>query len=378
MIVEPRTAAEAAATLAELSGAGRPVRFRGGGTKARREARPGPQTTIVESAGLAGLRAHEVGDFTAVLGAGTRLAEAQVQFAAAGQRLALDPPLGDEEAATVGGVLAAADCGPLRHRYGGGRDLVLGVTLALADGSLARAGGRVIKNVAGYDLAKLFCGSRGALGMLVEVVVRLHPLARRTATVTLRGEDPTALAAAAARLAGAPLEAQSLDLAWAGGEGEVRLRLDGATAPERAAAIASRLAGERAGAVEVSEEDEPIWAASRTAQRAPNGVVVKHSGRPSALPRVLAAARESDAGLVARAALGLAWIRLDGTNLERRTLSLLAALPGHCTLAEAPPQLRQRLEVAAGDTGSAGLAARLKRRFDPAGVLELTEQRVLV
>src|SRR5437899_4485328 len=102
--------------------------------------------------------------------------------------LALAPPLGPrasgpgglrapaDPAATVGGVVATGDSGPLRHRYGAPRDLVLGVTVALSDGSLARAGGKVIKNVAGYDLAKLLAGSFGTLGVIVEVAVRLHPL----------------------------------------------------------------------------------------------------------------------------------------------------------------------------------------------------------
>src|SRR2546430_16810200 len=96
--------------------------------------------------------------------------------------LAIDPPLADGDAATVGGVLATADSGPLRHRHGGPRDLVLGTTVALSDGTVARAGGKVIKNVAGYDLAKLFTGSYGTLGAILEVAVRLHPLPPRTVT----------------------------------------------------------------------------------------------------------------------------------------------------------------------------------------------------
>ena len=88
--------------------------------------------------------------------------------------LAIDPALGG--GATVGGVMAANDSGPLRHRYGSMRDLVVGTTVALSDGTLARSGGKVIKNVAGYDLGKLFCGSLGTLGLIVRVAVRLHPL----------------------------------------------------------------------------------------------------------------------------------------------------------------------------------------------------------
>src|SRR5213082_3750683 len=107
--------------------------------------------------------------------------------------LALDPP-GE---GTVGGLFATADSGPLRHRHGAPRDLVLGMTVALSDGTLARAGGKVIKNVAGYDLAKLYAGSFGTLGLIVEVVVRLHPRPTRTATVVGRTDDVSALSRAA-------------------------------------------------------------------------------------------------------------------------------------------------------------------------------------
>src|SRR5205085_4537465 len=102
------------------------------------------------------------------------------------QMTALDPPLGTGDAATIGGVIATADSGPLRHRYGAPRDLILGITVVLSDGTIARAGGKVIKNVAGYDLAKLFTGSFGTLGLIVEVVVRLHPVPPRTMTAVGR------------------------------------------------------------------------------------------------------------------------------------------------------------------------------------------------
>src|SRR6202043_2363630 len=127
------------------------------------------------------------------------LARIQQELAAAGQQLALDPPLGvgDRRDATLGGVLATGDCGPLRHRYGGPRDLVLGVTVALSDGTIARSGGKVIKNVAGYDLAKLFAGSFGTLGVILEVVVRLHPRPPRTCSVVGRTEDAAAMGRAA-------------------------------------------------------------------------------------------------------------------------------------------------------------------------------------
>ena len=101
-------------------------------------------------------------------------------------------------AAPIGGLVATADSGPARHRYGGVRDLVIGITVVLSDGTVARSGGTVIKNVAGYDLGKLFTGSYGTLGLVTEVAVRLHPLPARTATVVGATDDPERLAAARA------------------------------------------------------------------------------------------------------------------------------------------------------------------------------------
>ena len=163
---------------------------------------------------------HNEGDFTAILEAGVPLVEAQAAFGAAGQMLALDPPLGAGDAATIGGVIAANDSGPLRHRYGGVRDLVVGITVVLSDGTIAKSGGKVIKNVAGYDLAKLFAGSFGTLGLIARVAVRLHPAPAAhgdadRARATTRTRSPRA----AAQLAALPLEADCLDVGWEGDAG---------------------------------------------------------------------------------------------------------------------------------------------------------------
>src|SRR5438552_4916680 len=154
---------------------------------------------------------HNEGDLTAILQAGVPLATAQKRFASAGQMLSIDPP---GAGATIGGILATADSGPLRHRYGAIRDLVLGVQVALPDGTLARAGSKVIKNVAGYDLAKLMTGAFGTLGVITEVSLRLHPLPRATASAVQRFDDPHALARAARELTHRPIEADALDVAW--------------------------------------------------------------------------------------------------------------------------------------------------------------------
>ena len=167
-VLRPATVAEAATLLKGLE---RPIRPVGGGTKPWLPAR---DEEPLETGGLDRILEHNVGDFTAVLEAGVPFAEAQATFAEHGQRLAWDPP--DPGGATIGGIVATADSGPLRHRYGGVRDLVVGTSVVLSDGTIAKSGGKVIKNVAGYDLAKLFAGSFGTLGLIATVSVRLHPL----------------------------------------------------------------------------------------------------------------------------------------------------------------------------------------------------------
>ncbi len=129
---------------------------------------------------------HEPGDLTCVVEAGIRLSALNARLAEHGQRLSLDPP-GDP---TVGACIAADLSGPRSHRFGTVRDLVLGMTAVLADGTVASSGGKVVKNVAGYDLAKLFCGSRGRLGLIARVSLRLHPLPAEVRSLAVPAPDP--------------------------------------------------------------------------------------------------------------------------------------------------------------------------------------------
>ena len=144
---------------------------------------------VISTRGLKRVLEHEPGDLTAIVEAGLRLSELQSALAEHGQMLALDPP-GDP---TLGACLAADLSGPRRHRYGAMRDLVLGVTLILADGTIANSGGKVVKNVAGYDLGKLFSGSRGRLGLIARLALRLHPRPAAEATVVVDTDDPRGL-----------------------------------------------------------------------------------------------------------------------------------------------------------------------------------------
>jgi glycolate oxidase FAD binding subunit len=155
--------------------------------------------------GLDRILEHEAGDLTCTVESGVRLSTLQGALAEKGQRLSLDPP-GDP---TVGALLAQNVSGPLRHRFGVPRDLILGVTLVLADGTVASAGGKVVKNVAGYDLARLVCGSEGRLALIARASFRLHPQPKAARTLVV---ETVSTAGAVAALLRSQLQPSALDV----------------------------------------------------------------------------------------------------------------------------------------------------------------------
>jgi glycolate oxidase FAD binding subunit len=366
----PSSRAEAGEVMRTAGEAGRRVRIRGGGTKLAWGQPTEPAEIELSTERLASVAEHNKEDLTAVLQAGAPLARAQEIFAGANQMVALDPPLGPGGAATIGGVVATGDSGPLRHRYGAARDLILGITVALSDGTVAKAGGKVIKNVAGYDLPKLFSGSFGTLGLIVEVVMRLHPLARDRVTAVGGSDDPDALGRAASAVAHSAFGAESLDVAWADGQGEVMARFGGA-APDAVVGKAVRLM-ELAGLEASSRaDDEAIWERQRGRQRSADGAVVRVSGLAAELPAVLRAAEAARASLVGRAGLGLAWVTLpdsDAGSLVSSIEDLRRRLdPFACVVLDAPSSVRGKVDVW-GEAEAVPLMRRVKGRFDPHNV----------
>lgn len=368
--LRPETFEQAAQALAEMTGAGRPVRICGAGTKPW--GAPGNATAAaLLTGGLDRIVAHDPGDMTATLQAGVPLREAQARFAAEDQVLALDPPTGGggddpSGAATIGGIVATGDCGPLAHRYGGPRDLVVGMTVALADGTIARSGGTVIKNVAGYDVAKLFCGSHGTLGLILSVNVRLHP---RLPTVTAGAhtDDGPRLCAAARALAAMPAELEALDLAWSDGAGTLLARCAGPQAPARAQRIAHALEAAGLGDVVIDAEDEALWERQRAGQRSCDRAVLHVAADPAATPVVLAAVEAANGGLVGRAALG----RHHLTIAPEQVAGVRERLPPGAVsvLRDCPPEARAQIADPWGATpeGALGLMRALKTRFDATG-----------
>ena len=228
---------------------------------------------------------HEAGDLTCTVEAGIRLSALRATLAAAGQRLSLDPP-GDP---TVGACLARRLSGPLSHRFGTPRDLVLGVTLVLGDGTVCSSGGKVVKNVAGYDLGKLVCGSEGRLALIARVALRLHPLPVATATVVVETDAAGDVVRAVRR---SQLQPSALDVLH---PGRVAVLFEGS---ERA--VAAQVAATQA-LVGGVVADAGVWDESRERQG-------RALGRLAFAPRDLANVLSTIDQAVVRPAAGLAYV----------------------------------------------------------------------
>src|SRR5213592_2915920 len=188
LVIEPGAERELAEILRLSNEAGLAVIPRGNGTKLGWGNPPTRADLILSTTRLNEIIEHAWADLTVTVEAGCTIQRLQETLAQHGQRLALDPLW--PEKATIGGVLSANDSGALRLRFGALRDLIIGATIALADGTLAESGGKVVKNVAGYDLPKLVTGSLGTLGVITRAVFRLHPLRHRSRTLTAKFEAP--------------------------------------------------------------------------------------------------------------------------------------------------------------------------------------------
>lgn len=228
---------------------------------------------------------HEAGDLTCTVEAGARLSTIQAAVGPAGQRLALDPP-GDP---TIGACIAAALSGPLRHRFGTPRDLVLGMTLVLGDGTITSSGGKVVKNVAGYDLGKLMCGSRGTLALIGRVSLRLHPAPGASETVVVETTDPPSVVAA---LLGSQLQPSALDVLH---PGRVAVLFEGG-----ARSVAAQVDAARS-LVGAAPAAASVWDESRARQAAA-------AGRVRFAPRDLATTLATFDEAVVRPAAGVAYV----------------------------------------------------------------------
>ena len=364
----PHSFSDAAAALAAAAATERPVRIVGGGTKLGWGGAAPPRALQLQLAHLSRVVIHEDGS-SATINAGTPLVRAQTTFARSGMMLAVDPQLGLGRAptATIGGVVATADCGPLSHRHGPLRNHIVGITIALSDGSIVRTGPRTDHLQDGLDLARLFTGSFGTLGAILAVDVRLRPLPRRTASALATASSAEQLAAAAELVAQAHPELEAFDFAWRDGRGGLLAQLAADDAEARAAAVAATMRRSGLDDATVRSDDAGLWARQRAGQRSAERALLRVQHRPQQLDSVLYAADAGVATVVGRAALGTAYLTLDVPQIAtvRSALPDDAAavaldLPGGARGAVQPWNVPEGPELE--------LMRELKAEFDPAGV----------
>jgi glycolate oxidase FAD binding subunit len=375
LVATPGSVEEASQVLRAAAEDGLAVAVVGGGSKLGLGNPPDRVDLLVSTAGLDRVLEHAAGDLVVRVQAGARLADLQTVLAPAGQWLALDPP---EPRATVGGVVAANASGPRRLRYGTVRDLIIGITVVLADGTVARAGGKVVKNVAGYDLAKLFCGSLGTLGMIAEATFRLHPRPAAAAAVTLQAERLDQLGPAVGSLLRSTLEPSAIELAWPGGNlpGRLTVLFEGIQpGVDAQAATAADLLG-RVGDAAVLGPGGTDAALSQLGvlpfEKA--DVAVKVACPPAELPAAmaeLAGPRGGGGPISAHAGTGVLWAAIGGGEVPRlvtaitRAREWLAARGGTLVVVKAPVELKRAVDVWGPPGDALGLMRRVKERFDP-------------
>jgi glycolate oxidase FAD binding subunit len=380
-VVEPGSVEEVSQVLRRVRSMGLALVPRGGGTKLGWGGPPRRVDVVLETRRLDRVLDHASGDLVVSAQAGVGLAGLQGILAAAGQWLALDPP---GAGATLGGVVATGASGPRRHRFGTPRDLLIGITVVLADGAVARAGGKVVKNVAGYDLGKLFSGSLGTLGIIVETTLRLHPRPPDRRLVLVEIVSPEAAGAAVQELLHSSLVPSAVELCWStanagcmavlfeGVSRGVSAQADTALSQLRAHGPTSILEGERIDAA---------WAEHTALPYGPGDLGLKIGATPSDLPRVIRAVfglsreRSLSARIAGRAGVGVLHVGLSGGGAEAQgdvVVALrqeLVSRGATVVVLQAAPELKRRVD-AWGPAGNAlELMRRVKQQFDPDGML---------
>ncbi len=374
LVAWPATTEQVSEVMRAAAAHGMTLVARARGTKMTWGRPPSGADLIVDVSRMDAVLDHAAGDLIVDTQPGVRLAELQTVVSAAGQRLAVDETV---TGASIGGTIATSTSGPSRVAAGTVRDLLIGVTVVRADGVVAKAGGRVVKNVAGYDLGKLVTGSFGTLAVITQAVFRLHPLPVARSLVSVEVADP----AQAQRLVQSVIHAQvvpaALEIEWAaGGSGTVTALLEG-TGPgvEGRTAETVALLGEGAS---VSEDLPGDWS-SYPWEGQGRATALKATFAISGLERLLqeadAAATElgSEAGLRLKGSAGAGVlygsVPADAdvagvTTLVDRLRATCTALGGALVVLDAPPEVKTALDTW-GPVTALDLMRRVKDEFDP-------------
>lgn len=372
VVARPASTEEVADLMRAAAGHGLAVVPRGRGTKLSWGRPPARADLVVDLSAMDRILDHAAGDLIVDTEAGARLADLQAAVAQAAQRLAVDETVAGS---SVGGTLATATSGPTRVAHGTVRDLLIGVTVVRADGVVAKAGGRVVKNVAGYDLGKLVIGSYGTLAIITRAVFRLHPLPAARSFVSVPVSDPAAAHAATQAVIHSHVVPAAVEVDWpAEGPGTLTVLLDG---------IAEGVAGRTAAAVGllgqtaiVADTAPPGWAEypwplkARGDERA---TALKLTFAISGLPDVLAAARAVDLPVTLRgsAGAGVVYVAIpaDATSIAvgaavQRLREACARRGGSAVVLDAAPDVKRAIDTW-GPIRGLDLMRRVKNQFDP-------------
>lgn len=350
-----------------LAGAPGPLRITGGGT--RDIGRPVPGAPL-STAGLSGITLYEPGALTIVARAGTPMTELETALAAENQRFAFEPMdhrglLGTSGTPTIGGVVAGNVSGPRRVSVGACRDHLLGVRYVDGNGTVIKNGGRVMKNVTGYDLVKLMAGSWGTLGVLSEVSLKVLPQVEDTADLAMSGLDDAQAVAAMSAALGSPFEVTGA--AHSGGTTHIRIEGFAASVDYRSGKLAGVLAPFGTPKITTGTEAAAIWAAIRDVapMQGTRGDIWKLSVKPSDGPALVARARAAQ--VIYDWGGGLIWLELPpGTDLRER----LGEFAGHATLIRASTETRAAIRPFHPEPAPlAAITTELRQRFDPRGLL---------
>jgi glycolate oxidase FAD binding subunit len=365
-VVSPTTTEQVCAVLALAHDAGLAVVPRGSGSKMGWGAAPERCDLLLDLSGLDRLVEHTAGDLVAIVQTGRRLADLQHDLARVGQRLAVDPPRGG----TVGGLVATATTGPVRLFAGPVRDLVIGTTVVRADGVLAKSGGKVVKNVAGYDLGKLLSGSFGTLAVITEVAFRLHPLTESSQWASVPVGSATEAQDAVLRVAHSQLVPSGCELDWRAGSGVLALRMDGLVeGVEDRIAVALDLLGPGA---EASSTAPDWWGAEPTGD-----VLLKVTHETASLGVLLEAidGAAKAAGVEAHTrgsvVVGTEYATVPGPVAPAFLEALRSVsnrFGGAVVVLDAPADVKAELDVW-GPVRGLDLMRRVKEQFDPNRVL---------
>ena len=369
-VAAPGSADEAAAVVRAAAVHDLSTVVRGAATKLDWGSPPERLDLVVDTRRLTGIVEHAAGDLIVVVRAGTPLTDLSPKLAAAGQQLALDAPL---PGATVGGTVAVNTSGPRRMAYGTVRDLLIGVTIVRPDGVLARAGGKVVKNVAGYDLGKLVTGSYGTLGLITECAFRLHPVPEAGAVLRRPVDGPAGLRTLVSAVLGAQVVPAALELdAPAGGGLELAILLTGvAEGVRRREAMARALLG---GELAASDAEPDWWSAYPWGA---GEVGLKLTATLSRVPDLVAAAlaardrRGVPVAVRGSVGTGVLYAGMPGATDPAAVAAVLADLRlvarvagGHAVVLTAPAAVRDGLDLW-GPVPGLALMRSVKSQFDP-------------